>query len=169
MAIEWVVGIGVLSLLLGFGIAQLFQMGGGKQKSRVAELESALEEANDELADYKKEVFGQFAQTAEKFRALDHSYQDLHQQLAQSAVSLCGDAATPLLENTGALQLETIDAESTEAESIIVSEQESLSAHADVDTDADDVPILTEAQSSELDAEALGELDPQNKPARGIS
>ncbi|NOX50867.1 MAG: DUF1043 family protein [Gammaproteobacteria bacterium] len=167
MAIEWVVGIGVLSLLLGFGIAQLFQISGGKQKSRVAELESALEEANDELVDYKKEVFGQFAQTAEKFRALDHSYQDLHQQLAQSAVSLCGDAATPLLENTGAVQLETeeVKLDSVEEEQIVVSEQEALNA----DANADEVPFLTEAQDSDPDAEELSELDSQNKPARGIS
>ncbi len=96
MAIEIVVGIGVAALLLGLLIGYFIPSGGAK-KARVTELENALESAQEELADYKREVFGQFAETAEKFRALDQSYHDLHRQLAASSVALCGDAATPLL------------------------------------------------------------------------
>ena len=66
------------------------------RRERIAELETALDAAQSELADYKGEVFGQFAATAEKFRALDKSYNDLHRQLAESSVALCGDSATPL-------------------------------------------------------------------------
>ncbi len=96
MAIEWIVGIAVASLLVGLGLGYILPLGSAK-KARVSELEAALETAHQELTDYKGEVYNQFAQTAEKFRNLDRSYQDLHQQLAASSVSLCGDAATPLL------------------------------------------------------------------------
>jgi uncharacterized membrane-anchored protein YhcB (DUF1043 family) len=96
MAIEWIVGIAVASLLVGLGLGYILPLGSAK-KARVSELEAALETAHQELSDYKGEVYNQFAQTAEKFRNLDRSYQDLHQQLAASSVSLCGDAATPLL------------------------------------------------------------------------
>lgn len=100
MAIEWVVGIAVLSLLVGFGVAWFFNRYKGGQQSRVVELEQALEASREELSSYRRDVYGQFSDTADKFRALDQSYHDLHRQLAQSAVALCGDAATPLLENT---------------------------------------------------------------------
>lgn len=96
MTIEWVVGIAVASLLVGLGLGYFLPLGNAK-KARVSELETALATAHQELSDYKGEVFSQFSQTAEKFRNLDRSYQDLHQQLAASSVSLCGDAATPLL------------------------------------------------------------------------
>ena len=95
MAIELVVGIAVVSLLLGLGIGY-FLPPGNAEKARVAELEAALDTSQQELSDYKSEVFGQFSDTAQKFRALDKSYNDLHRQLAQSSVALCGDAATPL-------------------------------------------------------------------------
>ena len=96
MAIEVAMGI-VFATLLG-GVAVGYLLGKGKDSSaRVRELESQLEAAQAELTDYKSEVFGQFAETAEKFRALDKSYNELHRQLAQSSVALCGDDATPLL------------------------------------------------------------------------
>ncbi len=100
VAIEWVIGLAigglVLGLLAGYGVSLR-----GGARSKVEELQTALDTAEAELADYKREVFGQFAETAEKFRALDKSYNDLHRQLATSSVALCGDAATPLLAGPG--------------------------------------------------------------------
>ncbi|XOV85194.1 MAG: YhcB family protein [bacterium] len=96
MVIEWVVGIAVVSLLVGVALGYFLPLGNAG-KARVNELENALETAQQELADYKGEVYSQFATTAEKFRDLDQSYQALHQQLARSSVDLCGDAAMPLL------------------------------------------------------------------------
>ncbi len=100
VAIEWVAVITFCALVLGFGIAWLIFRAGGVAKSRAKQLETELKAAQDELADYKREVFGQFSETAEKFRDLNRSYSALHQQLAASSVALCGDQATPLLGQT---------------------------------------------------------------------
>ena len=105
MVIEWVVGIAIVSMLIGLALGYFLPLGNAK-KARVGELENALETAQQELADYKGEVFSQFATTAEKFRDLDQSYQALHQQLARSSVDLCGDAASPLLTAAVAPALE---------------------------------------------------------------
>ena len=108
LSMEWVIAVALLAALMGAGISYLVT-GGNHGRARVAQLEQqleqskgALESSQSELADYKREVFDEFAQTAQKFRALDQTYHDLHQQLAQSSVALCGDAATPLLEATTA-------------------------------------------------------------------
>ncbi len=119
VAIEWVIAIVIGGLLLGLaaGWWGVSRIGGGKAK--VAELQQALDNANEEMADYKREVFGEFAETAEKFRALDKSYNDLHRQLAKSSVALCGDSATPLLAGPGpeeALEEKEIEAASGDAE-----------------------------------------------------
>ena len=122
LSMEWVIAVAILAALVGAGISYLLT-GGARSKARVAQLEQqleqskgALESSQSELADYKREVFDQFAETAQKFRALDQSYHDLHRQLAQSSVALCGDAATPLLEGATTPVIDTdvpceIDAE----------------------------------------------------------
>ena len=165
MVIEWVVGIAVVSMLVGLALGYFLPLGNAK-KARVGELENALETAQQELADYKGEVFSQFATTAEKFRNLDQSYQELHQQLARSSVDLCGDAATPLLaaaslpakeslsepaaeenkyseEDLDAQTLsENSASEATEIEEEIVVAEASAELEANVEQDG--VPTLTE-------------------------
>lgn len=133
MTIEWVVGIAVASLLVGLGLGYFLPLGNAK-KARVRELETALETAHQELSDYKGEVFSQFSQTAEKFRNLDRSYQDLHQQLAASSVSLCGDAAKPLLLGASL---------AGDAEAVAV--KEDVVAQAPVDAKLDDDIVVAES------------------------
>ena len=113
LSMEWVIAVAVIAALIGAGISYLLT-GGVRGRARVAQLEQQLEQSKgaqessqSELADYKREVFDQFAETAQKFRALDQSYHDLHRQLAQSSVALCGDAATPLLEAATAPAIDT--------------------------------------------------------------
>ena len=65
--------------------------------ARIVELEQALAAAETELADYKQRVTEEFTDTAEKFRALNRSYEDLHRQLAKSANALCGEAGVPTM------------------------------------------------------------------------
>ena len=96
---EMLVLTSVVAFVLGAGITWLALRGTAGQKRRVTELEDALRAAEEELSDYKRDVYGQFSQTAEKFKALDRSYHALHRQLAESSVLLCGDQATPLLES----------------------------------------------------------------------
>ena len=132
MAIELVVGIAVVSLLLGLGIGY-FLPPGNAEKARVAELEAALDTSQQELSDYKSEVFGQFSDTAQKFRALDKSYNDLHRQLAQSSVALCGDAATPLLASEVSEVHESDNPSVTTPDSVLDSSSDDDTQLADVD------------------------------------
>lgn len=142
MAVELVVGIALASLLAGLGVGYFLTGTGSAKRARVTELEGALEAAQTELADYKRDVFGQFSETAEKFRALDKSYNDLHRQLAESSVALCGDAATPLLEGPLAPALEVVE------EEIVVAEAEpSITTEDEEDVT---VPTLTEIDADEL-------------------
>ena len=90
----------------------------------MADLQNELQAAQDEMAEYKQEVFGQFAQTAEHFRDLDKSYHALHSHLAASSVALCGDQATPLLAHN-----EDLDAPESEADGEVV--EGSLDENAD--------------------------------------
>jgi len=159
MAAEVVLGIALIALLAGVGVGYLVS-GRNRGRKRVAELENALQAAQGELADYKREVYGEFAQTAEKFRALDKSYNDLHRQLAQSSVALCGDAATPLLEapaqaalDVGPLEDDLIDV-TDEVESVghEPGEPENMAADAiddSVDDESADEIIVAEAQAGD--------------------
>ncbi len=147
MAVELVVGIALASLLAGLGVGYFLTGTGSAKRARVTELEGALEAARTELADYKRDVFGQFSATAEKFRALDKSYNDLHRQLAESSVALCGDAATPLLEGYAS--------EGPLAPALDVVEEEIVVEEAEPSNTAEDeedvtVPTLTEIDADEL-------------------
>lgn len=80
--------------------------------ARIVELEQALAATETELADYKQRVTEEFTDTAEKFRALNRSYEDLHRQLAKSANALCDEAGVPTLLDyaaTSALQEPSTD------------------------------------------------------------
>jgi|GEM_PF-3344889 len=156
MVIEWVVGIAVVSMLVGVALGYFLPLGNAK-KARVSELENALDTAQQELTDYKNEVFSQFATTAEKFRNLDESYQALHQQLARSSVDLCGDAATPLLS---AATVSSIAEDSSDAAA-----EESRFSEEDLDAQAPDVSEAStvdtrgdEIEDEILVAEASAEL-----------
>ncbi|MEE4281539.1 MAG: DUF1043 family protein [Pseudomonadales bacterium] len=184
MVIEWVVGIAVVSMLIGLALGYFLPLGNAR-KARVGELENALETAQQELADYKGEVFNQFATTAEKFRDLDQSYQALHQQLARSSVDLCGDAASPLLTAAVAPALaeglsepavedsrfseEDLDAQTPDLGEMKASEEEAseieqeivvAEASAELETNiaADSVPTLTD-RDADFSPDLEGETD----------
>lgn len=189
MAIEWVVGIAIVCLLVGFGLARILPIGDNK-KIRVAELEAALAAAQSEFTDYKGEVFGQFAETAQKFRALDKSYIDLHRHLAESSVALCGDAVTPLLANVESdtataeisedvlvnsdgefgedkgQSVERVDVDATDKEldrDLIVGEAVEDDGEAKASTVSEtlesEVPTLTEVDESEVTLEHKEQLE----------
>jgi uncharacterized membrane-anchored protein YhcB (DUF1043 family) len=97
LAIEWVVLIGAVTAGIGGVIGLFVGRRNGGDKERISELEKTLLSKEDELTEYRSQVFNEFAETAEKFRSLDQSYHALHRQLATSSASLLGDQATPLL------------------------------------------------------------------------
>lgn len=129
---EILVLTGVVAFVAGAGISWLFIRSGAGQKSRVAELEDQLRAAEEELSDYKRDVYGQFSQTAEKFRELDKSYNALHRQLAESSVLLCGDQATPLLENT---ETESIEHTEPAADETLSQDDEIVVGEAEISAD----------------------------------
>ena len=158
MAVELVVGIALMSLLAGLGVGYFLAGGGSAKRARETELEGALETAQSELADYKRDVFGQFSETAEKFRALDKSYNELHRQLAESSVALCGDAATPLLESYELEGPTAVVLDVAEDEEIVVAEAEGDTG-TDTDTSIDDPEVDTVPTLTEIDAD-------NSKPAK---
>ena len=83
----------IAGALAGYFLLRLGILG----HARIVELEQALAATEAELADYKQRVTEEFTDTAEKFRALNRSYEDLHRQLAKSANVLCGEAGAPKL------------------------------------------------------------------------
>ncbi len=146
---EWLIAIGVGLLLLGVIIGYVALRFGFGVSRKEAELAEALRESEQALADYKEEVLERFGDTADKFRRLNEAYVDLHQQLAESAVALCGDdVTTPLLEaRDSAVPKEDVD---------VVAEK----APDSPEVPADEAE-LTEAKIDESEAEA-----PEALPAK---
>ncbi|NCF32188.1 MAG: DUF1043 family protein [Proteobacteria bacterium] len=85
------------AFVVGAGLSYFLVSTGILGHARVVELEQALAASESELADYKQQVTTEFTDTAEKFRALNRSYEDLHRQLAKSANVLCGEVGAPTL------------------------------------------------------------------------
>lgn len=87
-------GIGIA--LAGIAIGVVIGRVTGRAR-KAAELETELEQTKEAFEEYRGEVVQQFADTAGKFRRLNESYSDLHQQLATSASVLCADRAGDVL------------------------------------------------------------------------
>jgi len=130
---EMVVVVALIALVAGVALGY-FRGKGQDQSERIQTLETALERARTELADYRQEVYQQFSQTAQKFRALDDSYHDLHRQLAESSQILCGDDALPLLPDSRSAPL--LDVQSRDADR----------PSTDPPQDEQRVPTLTELE-----------------------
>ena len=181
MAIEWVVGIGVFCALAGFGLGWLVTAGASRKtaaqaEARAEEVEAQLAQSREELEDYRREVYGQFAQTADRFKQLDESYHALHQQLAASAVALCGEQAGPLLAapERGAILTEDDLTEESVVHDVVVDEaapgeEEAVATvaaagevdedvQADASAESEEIPTITDALD-DVPAEPLEEAE----------
>ena len=120
--------------------------------ARIVELEQALAATETELADYKQRVTEEFTDTAEKFRALNRSYEDLHRQLAKSANALCGEAGVPTLLDyaaTPALQEPSTDPIDSDTNAVDV-----VPDQADSKTTASTAPSETESEHTDAALES---------------
>ena len=120
--------------------------------ARIVELEQALAATETELADYKQRVTEEFTDTAEKFRALNRGYEDLHRQLAKSANALCGEAGVPTLLDyaaTPALQEPSADPIDSDTKAADV-----VPDRADLKTTASIAPSETESELSDAALES---------------
>lgn len=86
----WVIGI--VALAIGAVIGYLMGRSGETDTSAQDALTKQLNDARQELKDYKEEVNSHFAQTADLVNNLTESYREVHQHLASSSQQLCGDA-----------------------------------------------------------------------------
>ena len=96
---------------------------------RALELESELETSQNDLDQYKEQVYQEFGETAKKFEKLQETYTELHTQLAQSAENLCGSqlvgpmlAAPAVVADGDAEQLEQLPEEETPVEDLTETE-----------------------------------------------
>jgi uncharacterized membrane-anchored protein YhcB (DUF1043 family) len=144
------------AVLVGFGIGYLALQAKVSQRHRVTELETALEASLDEMKDYKRDVFEQFGETADKFRALNRSYEDLHQQLAKSAVILCGDSAMPLLDAPREVDDTDDPIEATIVVAQTAEDDDQLDTNANTESDGD--PADTSATEPSVSETVLSEI-----------
>lgn len=68
--------------------------------------ERKLKEAQERLQDYEHEVTEHFIKTSELFNNLSHSYRDVHEHLAASAMRLTGADASKKMVDAGFGRLE---------------------------------------------------------------
>ena len=124
--------------------------------ARIVELEQALAASEAERAEYKQQVTAEFTDTAEKFRALNRSYEDLHRQLAKSANVLCGEAGAPkLLDSLVSPALPEQAATTASSATSLGVEAEEVAAHQSADnpvgvatpsTDVQDAPTQEDSE-----------------------
>jgi len=114
------------SAIAGAFITYWFQSTSATKKQAL-KAEDELKETQEAFEAYRNEVLGEFSETASKFKALNTSYIELHQQLSRSANTLCGEAAAnvlleaPLVEGTISEEPKhTAALENTEVENVEV-------------------------------------------------
>ena len=154
MAVEWVVLSVVVALMVGALAGYLLPGGSRSGKARVQELEAELEQARSEMSEYRADVYNQFSETADRFRAFDASYHALHRQLATSAVALCGEQATPLLTSDSPSEAQRVAQADVVTAGVLAAEQPT-------DETAD-------AEVSSVELESAGTKE-EGTPVSGVS
>ena len=106
----------LLSIVASATVAALITYGfhsSSATKKQALKTEAELNETREAFEAYRKQVLEEFSETASKFKTLNTSYVDLHQQLARSANTLCGETAAntlleaPNVQSTGDAELES--------------------------------------------------------------
>lgn len=87
----WIIGI--VTLAAGALIGYL--LGRSGENSGQQKLVDQLNEAQQELSEYKEQVNGHFEKTADLVNNLTESYREVHQHLAQGSESLCKGEHSP--------------------------------------------------------------------------
>ncbi len=156
---------GLLAVAGGFFIARV--TGSGR---KLKDLQAQFEAKQAELDDYRREVFEQFGETARKFKTLNDSYVDLHQQLAKSASLLCGDlAADSLLE--APLMMSIVD-ETTDKTITIDDDTATVieKTNRDADVTVEEVDRVVEdvdsvVEDADVTAKKVDQVDEEATPA----
>ncbi|TVO67916.1 YhcB family protein [Denitromonas ohlonensis] len=97
-----VVGVGLVTLVLGFMLGRIFS----GNKSRMVELQMELDRAQTELTDYKQDVEAHFDKTASLFVSMAGSYKDLFDHLSSGSERIsAGPARKRFRERVDAMLL----------------------------------------------------------------
>ena len=172
--------IAAVAFVIGGFVGYFLLRSGLIGQARIKELEEALAAKDKELTTYKKQVVDEFTLTADKFRNLNRSYEELHRQLARSATNLCGDAGTPLLldstvtnrvaadlgEASTAAEVDGTDAEEPPTEEF---EDQAFAEEEFADEEFSEEDASAEAVEDEDDREDYADaddLDPEDAEAR---
>ncbi|MCZ4304819.1 DUF1043 family protein [Zoogloeaceae bacterium G21618-S1] len=97
-----VVGVGLVTLVLGFMLGRIFS----GNKSRMVELQMELDRKQTELTDYKQDVEAHFDKTASLFVSMAGSYKDLFDHLSSGSERIsAGPARKRFRERVDAMLL----------------------------------------------------------------
>jgi len=93
--------IGLLSLATGLIIGFILARSLHPQARERKELEEQLRKSQDQIKDYQQEVTAHFVKTSELINNLSHSYRDVHEHLATSAMHLTNPEISRQLIDAG--------------------------------------------------------------------
>ncbi|MEH6468304.1 MAG: DUF1043 family protein [Porticoccus sp.] len=86
-----------IGLIIGFVLARSLHPQARERK----ELEDQLQKSQDQIKDYQQEVTEHFTKTSELINNLSHSYRDVHEHLATSAMRLTNPEISRQLIDAG--------------------------------------------------------------------
>ncbi len=124
-----------LGVIIGAALSKILNRG-----PSVSELQQKLEESQDQLDQYRKDVDKHFQTTAELVNNLTQSYRAVHEHLSQGAQKLTHHSAGNTLEST---QFKALS-DSHDAASDNSSEAESIQASTEADIQNTDTETSTE-------------------------
>ena len=93
--------IGLLSLAIGLIVGFILARSLHPQARERKELEEQLSKSQDQIKDYQQEVTEHFVKTSELINTPSHSYRDVHEHLATSAMHLTNPEISRQLIDAG--------------------------------------------------------------------
>jgi uncharacterized protein len=93
--------IGLISLSFGLVVGFVLARTLHPQARERMDLEDQLQKSQDQIQDYQQEVTEHFTKTSELINSLSHSYRDVHEHLATSAMRLTNPEISRQLIDAG--------------------------------------------------------------------
>lgn len=148
--------IGVVALALGALIGYLLGRSGNDSGQQ-----QALEDAQQELAEYKEKVAGHFEETADLVNKMTESYRDVYKHLASSAQTLCDAETARSIESSMVPQLKAEPAPQAEKEVKPCCESKNPAADKSVEPPRDYAPKKPDEEGTLSETYGLKEKEKQ--------
>ncbi|MFC1749142.1 ZapG family protein [Pseudomonadota bacterium] len=153
----------ILASMFCVGIVFGFVIGRGKEvhpTTKVRELEEKLEQASQDMDDYRGEVSEHFGKTAELFNQLTNDYRTVYEHLAESSEKLCGDQ----VEKLKALTSDSNEKPLIESEEIS-GEAKQVAEETPVEEKVEAASAIEEPADIEVTKEAASDKPVEEPPA----